>query len=113
MRARRKAGLTQQDLAGKLGVTQALIRYYERDAKDPKSAFIMKCAAALNVNPEILLRDAHPSKRLRGIRGTWEAILDRATTSLSPRGVHIFFQMVQSDLEVMERTRRVKPRKHA
>ena len=51
---RRECGLTQAALAARLGVNRSLIRYYERDSKNPKIEIVGRCAAALGVPIEVL-----------------------------------------------------------
>jgi transcriptional regulator with XRE-family HTH domain len=53
--ARNAAGLTQTQLAERLSVSQQMIDYYERRAKNPTAGFIRKAAAALNVSVDRLL----------------------------------------------------------
>jgi transcriptional regulator with XRE-family HTH domain len=53
--ARKTAGLTQAQLAERLSVSQQMIDYYERRAKNPTADFIRKAAAALNVSVDRLL----------------------------------------------------------
>ena len=53
--ARNAAGLTQAQLAERLSVSQQMIDYYERRAKNPTADFIRKAAAALNVSVDQLL----------------------------------------------------------
>jgi transcriptional regulator with XRE-family HTH domain len=53
--ARKAAGLTQTQLAGRLSLSQQMIDYYERRAKNPTADFIRKAAAALNVSVDTLL----------------------------------------------------------
>ena len=47
---RKHVGLTQKDLAEKLGVTQAMIGHYERGERNPKHETIMRIADALGVS---------------------------------------------------------------
>jgi len=54
--ALRKAhGLTQPKMAEKLGISPAMLAYYERKATNPTAEFISKAAAALNVSVDQLL----------------------------------------------------------
>ena len=53
--ARQAAGLTQTQLAERLSVSQQMIDYYERRAKNPTADFIRKAAATLNVSVDQLL----------------------------------------------------------
>lgn len=73
---RHERQLTQRALAAKLGVDRSLIRYYERDACDPKLGFLRTCAAALGVPFEVLA--GHTKER--GRNGSAE--LDRFVAKL-------------------------------
>ena len=53
--ARQASGLTQAQLAERLSVSQQMIDYYERRAKNPTADFIRKAASALNVSVDVLL----------------------------------------------------------
>lgn len=53
--ARNATGMTQTELATRLSVSQQMIDYYERRAKNPTSEFIRKVAKALNVSVDQLL----------------------------------------------------------
>jgi transcriptional regulator with XRE-family HTH domain len=50
-----KKGLTQQELAEKIGVSLRKITYYERFAKNPSIQFIEQAAEALGVKPDTLI----------------------------------------------------------
>jgi transcriptional regulator with XRE-family HTH domain len=53
---RKEKGLTQGDLAKKLGVSQAMITQYENHQREPKKfETIKKISAALDVSPEDIL----------------------------------------------------------
>jgi transcriptional regulator with XRE-family HTH domain len=54
--ALRKAhGLTQPKMAEMLGISPAMLAYYERKATNPTAEFIRKAAAVLNVSVDQLL----------------------------------------------------------
>lgn len=62
-KTREKAGLTQQQLADKLGITQSAIAKFENDKTNIKPVTLKKIANALNVSltdlmPELLLTDS-------------------------------------------------------
>lgn len=61
--ARLAAGMTQADLANALGISQQMVDYYERRAKNPTAAFIQKAARALEVSVEDLLPSSKPPKK--------------------------------------------------
>lgn len=52
---RKKAGLTQQELADRLGVSFANISQYENNKRNPKHETVFKIADAIGVNPYYLL----------------------------------------------------------
>ena len=47
--AREKAGLTQQQVADRLGVSSTYISQYERDVRTPKPATVIRLANAIGV----------------------------------------------------------------
>jgi transcriptional regulator with XRE-family HTH domain len=53
--ARNAAGLTQMQLAERLSLSQQMIDYYERRAKNPTADFVRKAAMVLNVSADQLL----------------------------------------------------------
>lgn len=52
--ARKKAGMTQAELASKLGLPWQSISQWERDARNPKIEALEKIAMALQVNVDEL-----------------------------------------------------------
>jgi transcriptional regulator with XRE-family HTH domain len=69
--ARKAAGLTQQQLAEKLGVSQQMVDYYERRARNPSADFVRRATALLNVSADVLL-GAQPQRVKRGPPSEWE-----------------------------------------
>lgn len=58
--------MTQMQLAGALGVSQQIIDYYERRAKNPTLTFIQRAAKALEISlAELLGETAKPTKKRR------------------------------------------------
>jgi transcriptional regulator with XRE-family HTH domain len=55
-KCRKEAGLTQQQLADRIGTTHNLVSLYERDKLNPKIETAMKFADALNVEMDALKR---------------------------------------------------------
>ncbi len=51
---RRAAGLTQEDLAARLGITQAALSRYENDLREPDDLAVARISEALEVSPEFL-----------------------------------------------------------
>jgi transcriptional regulator with XRE-family HTH domain len=60
---REERGLSQAELAGRLGVSQQLIAYYERRAPSPTLEFVEKAAAGLGVDVDVLVSDGKKQKR--------------------------------------------------
>ncbi len=69
--ARKAAGLTQQQLADKLGVSQQMVDYYERRARNPSADFVRRAAELLNVSADLLLGAPQPKVK-RGPPSEWE-----------------------------------------
>ncbi len=59
--ARKKAGLTQQQLAKKAGLSIASIQGYEQDKYKPKIETLRRIASALDVGLENLMSEAELS----------------------------------------------------
>lgn len=53
---RHDAGLTQAELAAKMGIAQARIAEWENEDKDPTASSLIRIAIALNIKPAELLR---------------------------------------------------------
>ncbi len=60
-RLRNAKGLTQRQLAAKLGVSQRVITYYENESSYPPAHLLPKVAQAFGVGVEELLGDAEPT----------------------------------------------------
>ena len=56
--AREQSGLTQQDLAEKLGVTKSAIGNYENGVSSPKWDVLLKIFDILQVEPNFLYQDS-------------------------------------------------------
>lgn len=52
---RKTRGLTQEELAARLGVSVSLINYYERRTKNPTADVLVKLSEILNVSTDELL----------------------------------------------------------
>lgn len=55
--ARKRAGITQEDLGAKLGVSGSMIAQYETDKRNPKKETLTKIADALGIEPFALSND--------------------------------------------------------
>ncbi len=76
--ARTNIGMTQAELAKRLGVTPQAISQYERGIKNPKNETLKKIATALNIPWYKLLSD-NPSEQMQIL--AWE-IADKAGTMI-------------------------------
>lgn len=52
---RQKAGMTQKDLAAKVGVTKSVISYYELSERSPSPEILIKLATIFHVSTDFLL----------------------------------------------------------
>ena len=57
-KARKARGLTQQQLADKLGITRRMIAYYESDTEGPTIKGLQQIAKVLNVTASYLLGES-------------------------------------------------------
>lgn len=57
-REREAAGLTQAELANRIGTASSMIGQWENNNRNPKSAVLEKIAAALNISIDRLLYDS-------------------------------------------------------
>ena len=78
--ARRAAGLTQQQLADKLGTTQRVITYWEREAVGLKAEQLTSLAEALGITLDQLMGKPQPKARGAGPTGRARQIFDRVTS---------------------------------
>lgn len=53
-RIRKLRGISVQDLAQRLGISDTYMRYYENNVRNPKKEGILRIAKALDVHPEVL-----------------------------------------------------------
>lgn len=68
--ARRAKGITQRELADRLGTTREMVDYYERRAVNPALEVVRGCAKALNVPVIELLGSEDHGSNARKRRGT-------------------------------------------
>lgn len=82
--ARRAQGITQADLADRVGITQAALSRYENDLRDPSPETVAMFATALGVTPELLgsghritgamAVDAHMRRRATAPATAWRRL---------------------------------------
>ena len=92
--ARRAMGMTQDQLAKEIGITQAALCRYERDMREPDGDILARLAAALNVTPSFFDRsgrvrgavalEAHMRRRMTAKPGDWK----RAEARLNIHRLH-------------------------
>ncbi len=64
-RIRGLRGMSQKELAEKVGVSNVQINYYEHDARRPKIDTLSRIAEALGVSPDVLLGEEMSEKQAR------------------------------------------------
>jgi len=77
--ARQQAGLTQEQLAQKLGVTQRVVTYWERKPVALKPEQLATLSATLGVTADFLLGRAEPKTRGAGPTGKARQIFERVS----------------------------------
>lgn len=76
--ARQEAGLTQQQLADKLGVSQRVVTYWEREAVGLRADQLARLTEALGVSADFVL-GREQKKRGTGPVGKAKAIFERVS----------------------------------
>jgi len=76
---REAAGLTQQQLAAKLGVQQSNIAFWERWDKPPRGDVLPKLAEALNVSTDELLGVTPPKPKKQAAKGRLQLVFEAAS----------------------------------
>jgi transcriptional regulator with XRE-family HTH domain len=76
---REAAGLTQQQLAAKLGVQQSNIAFWERWDKPPRGDVLPKLAEALNVSADELLGIRAPKPKKQAAKGRLQVVFESAS----------------------------------
>jgi transcriptional regulator with XRE-family HTH domain len=77
--ARQQAGITQQQLASKLGVTQRVVTYWEREPVALKPEQLAALAAALQVTADFLLGRQESIARGTGPTGKARQVFERVS----------------------------------
>jgi len=75
---REAAGLTQTQLAGKLGVQQSNITFWERWDKPPRGEVLPKLADALGVSVDALLGVTPPKPKRQAAKGRLQLVFESA-----------------------------------
>lgn len=76
---REAAGLTQQQLADKLGVQQSNIAFWERWEKPPRGEVLAKLADALAVSVDVLLGVTPPKPKRQAAKGRLQHVFESAS----------------------------------
>jgi transcriptional regulator with XRE-family HTH domain len=83
MALRMNAGLSQDELAERIGVSQQTIAFWERSGKTPRSEVLSQLAEALGVSIEVLLvesNDAAATKKKGGPDGKLRKVFEEASS---------------------------------
>lgn len=83
--ARKKAGMTQAELASKLEIPFQSISQWERDIRKPKRETIAKIAKELNVHPVELSGDIFEEALLSLLQGHYETVEEFQAAFMSNR----------------------------
>lgn len=75
-RARRRAGLTQQELADAAGLTQSVVSAYETGRRQPTLPTLFRLLAAAGFEPHVVLRPSRPSTADRRLLKTVRSHLE-------------------------------------
>lgn len=78
--ARQQAGLTQQQVAERLGVTQKLITYWERESVGLKAEQLSAMAQALGTTLDFLIGQEAAPKRRGGPQGRTKQVFDQVSS---------------------------------
>ena len=80
-RLRLQAGMTQKQLADKLGITKSVISYYELSERAPSAEMLVKIAGIFHVTTDYLL----------GLRGREKSI---NVDGLFPEDIELMYQVI-------------------
>ncbi|MTI67440.1 MAG: helix-turn-helix transcriptional regulator [Firmicutes bacterium] len=94
---RKKLGLSQKQLADKIGITEASLSRYENDLREPKAEIILRLAECLNCTTDYLLgrtnnkfEDIIPEDNLHKDNieyKTYKEIIDKLKKRLTEEGI--------------------------
>lgn len=100
--ARESAGLTQLELAKKLGVTKSAIGNYENGVSSPKEAVLLQIFDVLNVEPNFLFQDSFSTinKNSDGMSNAEHHLLDKFR-SLDSRGQSAVLNILEHEYQAM------------
>lgn len=99
---RKERGLSQAELADRLGVSRQMVEYYERRALNPSVGFVADAARVLGVPQAALLDDEHTPRKKPGPPSQLEEKLVEAR-KLPRRKQEILVRMIDAFLEAERR----------
>lgn len=92
---RESAGLTQVQLAGKLGVPQSNIAFWERSEKPPRGDVLPPLADALGVGVDVVLGIKAPKPKATAAKGRLQEVFE-ATGKLPRRQQEKIIEVVRA-----------------
>jgi transcriptional regulator with XRE-family HTH domain len=92
---RESAGLTQVQLAGKSGLPQSNITFWERSEKPPRGEVLVPLANALGVGVEVLLGAQTPKPKRPAAKGRLQQVFE-ATGRLPRRRQETIIEVIQA-----------------
>jgi hypothetical protein len=95
--ARRRANLTQVELAVRAGVTQSVISTYENNRREPSFAVLHRLLVAAGFDPEVVLHPRPEPRPLRDLVGDHRDELVAAFGMLGGRNVRLFGSVARGD----------------
>ena len=78
-KARQEAGLTQAQLANKIGISQRVVTYWEREPVALRAEQLTQLADALSVSADFLLGRANGKRRAGGPKGKMRQLFQAAS----------------------------------
>jgi transcriptional regulator with XRE-family HTH domain len=76
---RQAAGLTQMQLAKKVGVHHSTIAFWELSGTPPRGEILPRLAEALGVTIEVLLNVAQPKQKPKPAKGRLQRVFEEAS----------------------------------
>ena len=73
---RQRAGMTQKQLAEKLGVTSSVVSYYELSERNPAPDVVVKLASIFHVTADYLLGIEHDNRKTIDVSDLSEEDID-------------------------------------
>ena len=101
--ARENAGLTQLELAKKLGITKSAIGNYENGVSSPKDTVLLQIFDILNVEPNFLFQDSFTQEKncIEPVLSPSEQSLINKFRTLDPRGQSAVLTVLEHEYQTM------------